>query len=299
MLRALAQGGFADLRHVHRWNLAFVAGSPQGARYEELASRIDEALAFMAACGLTAETAPPLRETEFYTSHDAMLLPYEAALTRTDSITGDWYDCSTHLPWIGERTRQLDGAHVEFCRGISNPIGLKIGPAMTADELMRLIDVLSPDNEPGRLTLIVRMGADQVGFGLPPLVRAVTREGRIVVWACDPMHGNTVTSASGYKTRRFDRILDDLRAFFAVHRAEGTHAGGVHVEMTGKDVTECVGGAQVISEDQLGERYHTRCDPRLNGSQALEMAFLVAGMLAERTARGSASRRASATSAVS
>jgi 3-deoxy-7-phosphoheptulonate synthase len=276
LLRAFAQGGFADLHRVHQWIQGFVAASPQGARYERLCERIDDALTFMRACGLNAESAPQLRETAIYTSHDALLLPYEEALTRVDSLTGDCYAGSAHFLWIGERTRQIDGAHVEYCRGIGNPLGLKIGPAVTPDELLRLVDRLDPRNEPGRLTLIVRMGADRVERGLPPLLRAIRREGRAVVWSCDPMHGNTVVSRRGYKTRPFGRVLDELRCFFAVHRAEGTHPGGVHVEMTGKDVTECTGGAQDIGEDRLAERYHTHCDPRLNGSQALELAFLVA-----------------------
>ncbi len=288
LLRAFAQGGFADLARVHQWTLEFVATSPQGMRYERLAGRIGEALAFMAACGVTSTSVSQLAQTDLYTSHEALLLPYEEALTRVDSLTGDWYDCSTHLPWIGERTRQLDGAHVAFCQGIKNPVGVKVGPTMTADEVIRLIDALNPENEAGRLTLITRMGADKVGAVLPGLVRAVEREGRIVVWSCDPMHGNTIKAEGGYKTRPFDRILAEVRAFFDVHRAEGTHAGGIHVEMTGQDVTECVGGAQAISEAHLGDRYHTQCDPRLNGSQALELAFLLAEELkAERDMRGS------------
>ncbi len=277
LLRAFAQGGFADLRRVHDWNRAFVAGSALGPRYAAISARIDESLAFMAACGMA--NAPQLAETEFYTSHEALLLPYEEALTRTDSLTGIGYDCSAHLLWIGERTRQPDGAHVEFLRGVGNPIGLKCGPTMTADELLRLIDRLNPDNIPGRLTLITRMGAGKIEAGLPPLLRAITREGRSVVWCCDPMHGNTVTSPSGRKTRHFDTVLAEVRGFFAAHRAEGTHAGGVHVEMTGKDVTECTGGAQAIGDDDLAARYHTQCDPRLNGAQALELAFLVADEL--------------------
>jgi 3-deoxy-7-phosphoheptulonate synthase len=276
LLRAFAQGGFADLNRVHQWNMAFVAASPQGARYEALSAKIDEAVAFMAACGLTSESMPQLRQTDFYTSHDALLLPYEEALTRVDSLSGNWYDCSGHMPWIGERTRQIDGAHVEFCRGIENPIGLKVGPTMRPDELLSLIDALNPDNASGRLTLIVRMGADNVATGLPPLLRAVTREGRAIVWSCDPMHGNTIASRNGRKTRPFDRVLAEVRSFFAAHRAAGTHAGGLHIEMTGKDVTECTGGAQAIGEENLSERYQTHCDPRLNGSQALELAFLVA-----------------------
>ena len=286
LLRAFAQGGFADLHKVHAWNLRFVAGSSQSARYEELAGRIDEALAFMAACGLTAETVPQLRETDFYTSHEALLLHYEQALTRVDSLTGEWYDTSAHFLWIGDRTRQLDGGHVDFLSGVKNPIGMKCGPSLEVDDLLRLIDRLNPENEPGRLTLICRMGHDQVLEKLSPLVRAVAREGRQVVWACDPMHGNTIKSASGYKTRPFDRILTEVQGFFAVHRAEGTHAGGVHFEMTGQDVTECIGGAQAISDERLGDRYHTHCDPRLNANQALELAFLIAAELkAERAGR--------------
>jgi 3-deoxy-7-phosphoheptulonate synthase len=281
LLRAFAQGGFADLHKVHRWNLRFVDGSAQGARYEELAGRIDEALSFMEACGLTAETVPQLSETEFYTSHEALLLSYEEALTRVDSLTGDWYDCSAHLLWVGDRTRQLDGAHVEYLRGIKNPIGMKCGPSLEVDDLLRLIDVLNPENEPGRLTLIARMGADQVEAKLPALVRAVKASGYKVVWSCDPMHGNTIKSQTGYKTRPFDRILAEVKGFFAVHRAEGSHAGGVHFEMTGQDVTECTGGAQEISDERLRDRYHTHCDPRLNADQALELAFLIAEHLKE------------------
>ena len=279
LLRAFAQGGYADLHQVHRWNHGFVARSPQGERYRDLADRIGDALAFMEACGITSETAPQLATTNFYTSHEALLLGYERALTRVDSTTGDWYDCSAHLLWIGDRTRQLDGAHVEFLRGVGNPIGLKAGPSLDADELLRLIDVLNPDNEPGRLTVIARMGADKVEALLPPLVRAADREGRKLVWSCDPMHGNTVKSSTGYKTRAVDRILAEVRGFFAVHQAEGTYAGGVHFEMTGQDVTECIGGAQAITEQSLSDRYHTHCDPRLNASQALELAFLIAETL--------------------
>jgi 3-deoxy-7-phosphoheptulonate synthase len=279
LLRAFAQGGFADLHRVHQWTLDFVAGSAQGERYAALAGRICEALGFMAACGLTAETVPQLRETELYTSHDALLLPYEEALTRGDSTTGDWYACSAHLLWIGERTRQLDGAHVEFCRGVANPLGIKLSATATPDDVLRLIDALNPDDVPGRLTLIVRMGADKLGAGLPALVRAVRREGRTVVWSSDPMHGNTVKTADGVKTRRFERVLAELGAFIEIVRAEGAHPGGVHVEMTGKDVTECTGGAQAIDDAALAARYHTHCDPRLNGSQALELAFQIAESL--------------------
>ena len=294
LLRAFSQGGYADLHEVHRWNLGFVARSAQGTQYEDLADRLSETLSFMAACGLNSETTPQIRETELHTCHEALLLQYEEALTRVDSTTGDWYDCSAHMLWVGDRTRQPDGAHIEFLRGIGNPVGTKAGPSMTPDELLRLIDILNPDNEAGRLTVICRFGAEKVEEMLPPLVRAVETEGRKIVWACDPMHGNTVKASSGYKTRLFDRILAEVRGFFAVHRAEGTHAGGVHFEMTGQDVTECVGGAQAITEDALATRYHTHCDPRLNGSQALELAFLIADALKkERTDQNAQARAAS------
>jgi len=284
LLRAFAQGGFADLHRVHRWTTDFVADSPQGHRYEEMAQRIDEALSFMEACGLTSENVPQLKETDFYTAHEALLLPYEEAMTRVDSTTGDWYDTSAHLLWIGDRTRQPDHGHVEFLRGVKNPIGMKCGPTLDPDELIRLIDILNPANEPGRLTLYSRMGADKVEEKLRPLIRAVEREGRTVVWACDPMHGNTIKSSSGYKTRPFDRILAEVKSVFAVHAAEGTYAGGVHFEMTGRDVTECIGGAQAITDAELQDRYHTHCDPRLNASQSLELAFLIASQLrAERS----------------
>jgi len=279
LLRAFAQGGFADLHQVHQWNLDFVDDSPQGEEYEELATRIGEALEFMEACGITSDAVPQMRETDFYTSHEALLLWYEEALTREDSLTGDWYDCSAHMLWIGDRTRQSDSAHVEFLRGVKNPIGVKCGPTSDPDELIRLIDILNPANEAGRLTLISRMGHKNVEKHLPNLIRAVEREGRKVVWSCDPMHGNTIKSASGYKTRPFDQILEEVRRVFDVHQAEGTYAGGVHFEMTGQDVTECIGGAQAISDDSLSQRYHTHCDPRLNASQALELAFLVADSL--------------------
>ena len=279
LLRAVAQGGYADLQKVHQWNLGFVADSPLGARYRDLADRLDETLEFMAACGLTSETTPQIRETDFFTSHEALLLPYEEAMTRVDSTTGDWYDTSAHLLWVGDRTRQPDGAHVEFLRGIGNPLGIKAGPTTDADELIRNIDTLNPANEPGRLTIIARMGWDKVERELPRLIRRIVAEGRTVVWACDPMHGNTVKSSNGFKTRHFDRILAEVRSFFAIHKAEGTHAGGVHFELTGQNVTECVGGAKAITEANLSDRYHTHCDPRLNAEQALELAFLVAEML--------------------
>jgi 3-deoxy-7-phosphoheptulonate synthase len=297
LLRAFAQGGYADLHKVHQWNLGFVSHSPQGERYDAFASRIDEALGFMAACGITGDTTPAIRETAFYTSHEALLLPYEQALTRIDSTTGDWYDVSAHMLWVGDRTRQVDGAHVEFLRGVKNPIGLKCGPTLSGDDLTRLIDTLNPENDPGRLTLIVRMGADKVAQHFPPLLRRVTQEGRTVVWSCDPMHGNTVKSSSGYKTRPFDRILDEVRGFFAVHRAEGTVAGGVHFEMTGQDVTECTGGAQAISDHALSLRYHTACDPRLNASQSLELAFLIAEQLKDERSLRDKARRAAAVAA--
>ncbi len=279
LLRAFAQGGYAALSNVHRWTLEFVGQSDQAARYRELADRISEALSFMAACGVTAESAPQLQETGFYTSHEALLLPFEEALTRVDSTTGDWYDTSAHFLWIGHRTRQLHHAHVEFLRGVKNPIGLKCGPGLAPDELLALIDALNPDNDPGRLTLIARFGADGVAEGLGPLMRAVEREGRSVVWLSDPMHGNTFKAATGFKTRDVERIFAEVRAFIAIARAEGAHPGGVHVEMTGTNVTECVGGVGGLTEADLSSRYHTHCDPRLNADQALELAFLVAELL--------------------
>ena len=284
LLRAFASGGYADLHQVHRWNLGFVARSPLAARYQELAHRIDETLGFMAACGMTSSTTPQLHETEFYTSHEALLLPYEQALTRIDSTTGDPYACSAHFLWIGDRTRQTDGAHVEFMRGVCNPIGLKVGPSMQIDELRRLIDILNPRGVPGRLTLISRMGAQKVAHALPPLLRAARAHGTPVVWLCDPMHGNTITTGQGVKTRNFDAILSEVRDVFDVHAAEGTFPGGVHVEMTGQNVTECMGGAQRLSELDLAGRYETFCDPRLNAEQALELAFLVAEELKARRA---------------
>jgi len=286
LLRAFAQGGYADLNFVHRWNMGFVADSPEGHRYEELATRISETLDFMKACGIDANSTPQLQATDFYTSHEALLLGYEQAMTRVDSTTGDWYDTSAHMLWIGDRTRHPDEAHVEFMKGIKNPIAMKCGPSLEPDELVRLCDVLNPDNEPGRLTLIARFGSENVGDGLPPLIRAVEREGKKVVWSCDPMHGNTIKATNGYKTRPVDRILKEVQDFMAVHRSEGTHAGGVHFEMTGSDVTECLGGAIEVTEDSLSDRYHTHCDPRLNANQALELAFLIAeGLKEERQQR--------------
>ena len=279
LLRAFATGGFANLASVHQWMLGFIKDSPQSRRYKELADRISEALDFMRACGLDLESHPELRATDLYTSHEALLLGYEQALTRVDSTTGDWYATSGHMIWIGDRTRQLDHGHVEYFRGIKNPIGLKCGPSLKPDELLQLIDLLNPQNEPGRLTLINRFGADKVGDHLPQLIRAVKREGRAVVWSCDPMHGNTITSTSGYKTRPFDRIVSEVKSFFEVHASEGTHPGGVHLEMTGPNVTECIGGARAITDEDLNDRYHTVCDPRLNAEQSIDMAFLIAELL--------------------
>ncbi|WP_026958431.1 class II 3-deoxy-7-phosphoheptulonate synthase [Aliagarivorans taiwanensis] len=276
LLRAFANGGLADLNQVHKWNLDFIAKSPLGERYENISNSIEEALAFMAACGINTQNAPQLRETTLYTSHEALLLPYEQALTRKDSLTGRWYDCSAHMLWIGDRTRQPDHAHIEFLRGVENAIGLKAGPTTDPDELLRIIDTINPENEAGRLNLIIRMGADNVADHLPQLVRAVEREGKQVVWSCDPMHGNTVKAPNGYKTRRVDDILREVQQFFQIHKSEGTYGGGVHFEMTGRNVTECVGGAFQITEHDLAARYHTYCDPRLNADQALELAFLIA-----------------------
>ncbi len=279
LLRAFAQGGYANLGSLHQWMLGFVKDSPQARRYMELADQISEALAFMRACGLNLESHPELRTTDLYTSHEALLLGYEEAMTRVDSTSGDWYCTSGHMLWIGDRTRQPDHAHIEFCRGIENPLGLKCGPSLKPDELLRVMDILDPDNEPGRLTLICRFGADKVGEMLPPLVRAVKREQRNVVWSCDPMHGNTIASGSGYKTRPFDRILQEVKTFFTVHAGEGTIAGGVHLEMTGQNVTECTGGARAITDEDLDSRYHTFCDPRLNADQSIDLAFLLAELL--------------------
>lgn len=279
LLRAFTKGGFADLSQVHLWNQQFVASSTEGQRYERIASEIDRALRFMAACGIDLGAEAGLHQVDFFTSHEALILPYEECLTRVDSLTGDPYDCSAHMVWIGDRTRQLDGAHVEFFRGICNPVGCKIGPTCTPEELAGLCERLNPDRQPGRLTLIIRLGADKVEELLPPLVRAVEAAGHPVIWACDPMHGNTFTSAGGRKTRRFDDILSELRAFFAVHRDEGTWPGGVHIELTGDDVTECLGGSEEILEGDLGVRYTTTCDPRLNGRQSLDLAFQVAEFL--------------------
>ena len=275
LLRAFAMGGYANLENVHQWMLGFVKDSPQAERYRKLADRISETMDFMKAVGITSENNPSLRETDFFTSHEALLLGYEEALTRVDSTSGDWYATSGHMIWIGDRTRQADHAHLEYCRGIKNPIGLKCGPSLQADDLLNLIDILNPQNEAGRLTLICRFGHDKVAEHLPRLIRAVEREGRKVVWSCDPMHGNTIT-LNNYKTRPFERILSEVESFFQIHRAEGSHPGGIHIEMTGKDVTECTGGARAVTGNDLADRYHTHCDPRLNADQALELAFLLA-----------------------
>ncbi len=279
LLRAFASGGYANLRQVHQWTLDFMGRSPWAERFKDVADRIGEALDFMEACGVHPETVPQLQSTSFYTSHEALLLPFEQAMTRQDSLTGQWYDTSAHMLWVGDRTRFDGSAHVEFLRGVGNPIGMKCGPSLEPDMMLRLLDVLNPAREPGRITLIARFGDDKVEAGLPRLVRAVQREGHPVVWSCDPMHGNVIKTNTGYKTRPFDRILNEVKGFFAVHRAEGTHAGGIHIEMTGQDVTECTGGAVAITNEGLADRYHTHCDPRLNGPQSLELAFLLAEML--------------------
>ena len=273
---AAASGGYADLTRIHEWTVGFLKGSNWYPRYEELAKKIDDAIEFMAALGLNPDNTPALRQTSFFTSHEALLLGYEEALTRRDSITNDWYATSGHMIWIGDRTRQADAAHVEYFSGIHNPVGIKCGPSLAADDLLRLLDRLNPRDEAGRITLIGRFGADKVHEHLPRLIETVQRAGRTVVWCCDPMHGNTIKASTGYKTRPFDRVLSEVRGFFDVHREMGTYAGGVHIEMTGDDVTECVGGVWAVTEASLSDRYHTYCDPRLNASQALELAFLVA-----------------------
>lgn len=281
LLRAFAQGGYANLLSVHKWNLDFVSQSGAGEKYRELADRIGEALSFMEACGINPADVRQLQGTDFYTSHEALLLGYEQALTRVDSTTGDWYDTSAHMLWVGDRTRQTNGAHLEFLRGVGNPVASKVGPTTDPDDLIRLIDILNPANEPGRLTLITRFGADKVETFLPKILRKVKSEGRHVVWSCDPMHGNTLSAGNGLKTRPFERILQEVKRVFAVHRAEGTYAGGIHLELTGQNVTECTGGAAAITEDGLSSRYHTHCDPRLNANQAIELAFLIAEALKE------------------
>jgi len=281
LIRAFATGGYADLRNVHRWNLEFVSGNRQEHRYSALADRISEAIAFMDACGVDGADVRAIREVDFYTSHEALLLGYESAMTRIDSTTGRWYDTSAHMVWIGDRTRQPGGAHVEFCRGVENPIGVKCGPSLQPDALIALLDALNPENASDRIVLIARFGAENAAQGLPPLIRRVMAEGRNVVWSCDPMHGNTIKTDGGYKTRRFDAILSEVRTFVDACQAEGAFPGGVHFEMTGQNVTECLGGAQRISEADLSSRYHTHCDPRLNANQALELAFILADRFKE------------------
>ena len=279
LIRAFASGGLADLHQIHQWNLDFAHQNAVTAKYEKLSEDIEKSLQFMEACGINSKTYRTLRETDFYTSHEALLLPYEEAFTRKDSLTGDWYNTAAHMVWIGDRTRQLDGAHIEYMRGINNPIGIKAGPSMDPEDLIKLCQRLNPQNEEGRLNVIVRMGANKVGDGMPALIRAIEREGINVVWSCDPMHGNTIKSSNNYKTRPVDDILTEMKQFFQVHRAEGTFAGGVHLEMTGKNVTECIGGSFTVTEEDLSSRYHTHCDPRLNADQALELAFLIADSL--------------------
>ena len=276
LIRAFAYGGYADLRNVQKWNLEFVSGNPQEDRYRALADKISESITFMEACGIDGSTVRSIREVDFYTSHEALLLGFESAMTRVDSTTGKWYDTSAHMVWIGDRTRQPDGAHVEFCRGIENPIGIKCGPSLSPDELLTLLDILDPNNEAGRIVLIARFGAEKAAKGLQPLVRKITAEGREVVWSCDPMHGNTIKTENGYKTRHVDQILSEVGTFFDVCKSEGANPGGVHFEMTGQNVTECLGGSQEISEADLHSRYHIHCDPRLNASQALDLAFILA-----------------------
>ena len=279
LLRAFSRGGLADLNKVHRWNMGFIKESALGEKYSEIANQITKSLAFMEACGITSENAPTIRQTALYTSHEALLLNYEEALTREDSLTGDWYNCSAHMLWIGDRTRDPKGAHVEFLRGVKNPIGIKAGPSIKEDDLLKLCDILSPDNESGRLNIIVRMGAKEIEKELPRLIKAVKKEGKKIVWSIDPMHGNTIKASTNYKTREFDNILLEVERFFNVHEAMGTFPGGVHLEMTGKDVTECVGGAKPVTEEALSSRYETQCDPRLNADQALELSFLIANSL--------------------
>ena len=278
LLRAFAQGGFANLHKIHQWNLSFVEHD-KAEKFKQMSKRIDECLAFMNACGINDKNVRQLYETDFFTSHEALLLPYEEALTRIDSTTGKWYDVSAHMLWVGDRTRQFDGAHIEFVKGIGNPIGIKIGPSINIEELLKIIDIINPDNTAGRISLICRMGADKIMTKLPNVLKSVKKEGKKVVWTCDPMHGNTIKSNSGYKTRPLTNIISEIQQFFQIHRSIGTYAGGVHLEMTGQDVTECLGGLQKITDSDLKNRYHTYCDPRLNASQSLELAFLLAEFL--------------------
>ncbi len=279
LLRAFAQGGFANLKQIHQWNLSFVEDSQSKKKFEEMANTIDECLTFMEACGINDQNVRQMKETDFYTSHEALLLPYEESLTRIDSTTGQWYAVSAHMLWVGDRTRQLDGAHIEFVRGIQNPIGLKVGPTTDIVELLKIIEVINPDNIAGRISLICRMGTDKITSLLPNIISQVKKDEKNVVWVCDPMHGNTVKASSGYKTRPLINIISEIEKFFKIHQNEGTYPGGIHLEMTGQDVTECIGGVQEITEDDLKSRYHTYCDPRLNASQSLEVAFLLSEFL--------------------
>lgn len=285
LLRAFAQGGFANLKKIHQWNLSYINDSQSKKKFEEIANRIDECLIFMNACGINDQNIRQMNETDFFTSHEALLLPYEESLTRVDSTTGKWYDVSAHMLWVGDRTRQLDGAHIEFVRGIGNPIGIKIGPSTNIDELVKIIDNINPENTAGRITLICRMGSGEVSAKLPKIVSSVEKEGKKVVWACDPMHGNTVKASNGFKTRLLSNIIAEIEQFFQIHRAEGSYPGGIHLEMTGQDVTECIGGIQEIKESDLSNRYHTYCDPRLNASQSLELAFLLSEFLKDERIR--------------
>tara|TARA_B100000579_G_scaffold337761_1_gene288834 strand:- start:563 stop:1936 length:1374 start_codon:yes stop_codon:yes gene_type:complete len=278
LLRAFSQGGYANLNKIHQWNLNFVE-EEKANKFSEIADRIDECLAFMKACGINDNNVRQINETEFFTSHEALLLEYEEALTRIDSTSGKWYDVSAHMLWVGDRTRQLDGAHIEFVRGIENPIGIKIGPTTDENELLKIIDYVNPDNEGGKITLICRMGADKIDNHLPKIVKKIKSEGRVVIWACDPMHGNTIKSNTGYKTRPVSNIFSEIQKFFAIHRSLGSYPGGIHLEMTGSDVTECMGGLQQITDEDLKNRYHTFCDPRLNASQSIEIAFLISEYL--------------------
>ena len=285
LLRAFAQGGFANLKQIHQWNLSFADDNQYKKRFEDMANRIDECLTFMEACGINDENVRQMNETDFYTSHEALLLPYEEALTRVDSTTGLWYDVSAHMLWVGDRTRQLDGAHIEFIKGIENPIGIKVGPSSEVNELLKIIEVVNPNNIPGRVTLICRMGADKISSILPQIIREVSKTEYKVVWACDPMHGNTIKSNTGYKTRPLTNIISEIEQFFKIHRSEGTYPGGIHLEMTGQDVTECIGGIREVTEDDLKSRYHTYCDPRLNASQSLELAFILSDFLKDERIR--------------
>tara|TARA_Y100000590_G_scaffold462181_1_gene625645 strand:- start:6598 stop:7974 length:1377 start_codon:yes stop_codon:yes gene_type:complete len=285
LLRAFAQGGFANLKKIHQWNLSYVEDSFSKKRFEEISNRIDECLIFMDACGINDQNVRQMKETDFFTSHEALLLPYEEAFTRIDSTNGKWYDVSAHMLWVGDRTRSFDSSHIEFVRGIGNPIGIKVGPSTNTDELIKIIDLINPENTPGRITLICRMGADQVSLKLPQIVSKVEKEGKKVVWACDPMHGNTVKASNGFKTRSLINIFEEIEKFFQIHRAEGSYPGGIHLEMTGQDVTECIGGIQEIKESDLSNRYHTYCDPRLNASQALELSFLLSDFLKDERKR--------------